>query len=255
MTMLTGKTALVTGGSRGLGEFIASGLVKAGARVFVSSRKAEACDATAEALGAFGTCESLPADLSTLAGVQALAEAVSSRAERLDILVNNAGATWGAPLQAFPESGWDRVMDLNVKSLFFLTQALIPKLKAAARPDDPARIINIGSIAGDRAGAGENFSYVASKAAVHHMTRQLAAQLGPQGISVNAIAPGPFDTKMMEFALKDPEARARIERTIPLGRVGGADDISDLAVFLCGPGAKYVSGAVIPLDGGAAAAR
>jgi NAD(P)-dependent dehydrogenase (short-subunit alcohol dehydrogenase family) len=255
MSDLQGKVALVTGGSRGLGEFIAEALVRAGVRVYVSSRKAEACDRTAAELSAHGECVSLPADLGEMAGVERLAAAVAERESKLDILVNNAGATWGAPLEAFPEEGWDRVMDLNVKSVFFLTQKLLPLLRAAATPDDPARIINIGSIAGTNAGGGTNYSYKASKAAVHHVTRMLAAELGPENITVNALAPGPFDTKMMAFALNDPATRERIERGIPLRRVGYARDISGVALFLCRPEASYISGAVIPLDGGAAAAR
>lgn len=255
MSGLDGKVALVTGGSRGLGEFIAEAFVRAGARVYVSSRKADVCDATASELSAYGDCRSLPEDLGEMGGVERLAGAITERETKLDILVNNAGATWGAPLDAFPEEGWDRVMDLNVKSVFFLTQKLLPLLKAPATPEDPSRIINIGSIAGTNAGGGNNYSYKASKAAVHHITRMLAAELGPQHITVNAIAPGPFDTKMMAFALKDPVAKERIERGIPLGRVGYAKDISGVAMFLCGTEASYITGAVIPLDGGAAAAR
>jgi NAD(P)-dependent dehydrogenase (short-subunit alcohol dehydrogenase family) len=255
MADLEGKVALVTGGSRGLGEFIAEALVRAGARVYVSSRKADVCDATAAELSAHGECRSLPADLGQMGGVERLAKAVTERESKLDILVNNAGATWGAPIEAFPEEGWDRVMDLNVKSVFFLTQKLLPLLKAAATADDPSRIINIGSIAGTNAGGGNNYSYKASKAAVHHVTRMLAAELGPQHVTVNAIAPGPFDTKMMAFALNDPATKDRIERGIPLGRVGYAKDISGVALFLCRPEASYITGAVIPLDGGAAAAR
>lgn len=255
MTDLNGKVALVTGGSRGLGEFIAEALLKAGAKVYVSSRKAEICDATAADLSRYGVCVSLPFDLATMVGVEGLVAAVAERESKLDILVNNAGATWGAPLDEFPEAGWDRVMDLNVKSLFFLTQKLLPLLRAAATAEQPSRIINIGSIAGTHAGTGENYSYTASKAAVHHITRGLAGRLGRENILVNAIAPGPFETKMMEFALNDPASKQRIEASIPLRRIGYADDISGVALFLCGPASAYVTGAVIPLDGGSAASR
>jgi NAD(P)-dependent dehydrogenase (short-subunit alcohol dehydrogenase family) len=256
MTNLQGKVALVTGGSRGLGEFIAEAFVKAGAKVYISSRKAAVCDAIAAELSAHGECISLPFDLGDSSGIEALTGALKERETRLDILVNNAGATWGAPLDDFPEVGWDRVMDLNVKSVFFLTQKLLPLLRTAATAVDPARIINIGSIAGTHIGrGGTNYSYVASKAAVHHVTRMLAAQLGADNITVNALAPGPFETKMMEFALNDPATRERIEQSIPLGRVGGAEDIAGVALFLCDRAAAYISGAIIPLDGGAAAAR
>jgi NAD(P)-dependent dehydrogenase (short-subunit alcohol dehydrogenase family) len=252
---LEGKVALVTGGSRGLGEFIAEGFVKAGAKVYVSSRKADACDAVAAELSRHGECVSLPLDLGTMAGVEALATEIGQRETKLDVLVNNAGATWGASLDEFPEAGWDRVMDLNVKSVFFLTQKLLPLLRAAGSREDPARIVNIGSIAGTHAGGGNNFSYKASKAALHHMTRDLAPQLAREGVTINTIAPGPFETKMMEFALKEPASRKRIEQGIPLGRVGGPADIAGVALFLCGPASSYITGATIPLDGGSAAAR
>jgi NAD(P)-dependent dehydrogenase (short-subunit alcohol dehydrogenase family) len=251
---LKGKVALVTGGSRGLGEFVAEGFVKAGVKVYISSRKADVCDATAEALSQHGACVSLPFDLATMAGVEGLAAAVAEREPKLDILINNAGATWGAPLETFPESGWDRVMDLNVKSVFFLTQKLVPLLRAAGAPGAPARVVNIGSIAGFRVG-GANYSYTASKAAVHHLTRHLAAALAEDHVNVNAIAPGPFETKMMEFALKDDASRRRIETSIPLGRVGGPDDIRGVAAFLCAAASAYITGAVLPLDGGASTCR
>jgi len=249
MSDMKAKVALVTGGSRGIGQFIAEGLVKAGVKVYISSRKADVCDATAKALSDFGECVSLPHDLSRMEGVNGLTSRLLEAETKLDILVNNAGATWGAPLDEFPEVGWDRVMDLNLKAVFFLTQKLLPLLRAAATPEDPARVINIGSIAGLHVGQGETLAYAASKAAVHHMTRGFAIRLASEKITVNAIAPGAFDTKMMEYALKDPDARRRIEEEIPLGRVGRPEDIADLALFLSGPGGRYISGAIIPLDG------
>ena len=239
---LKGKTALVTGGSRGLGLFVADGFVRAGVKVIISSRKKDVCDRVAAELSAVGECESIPADLSTMEGVKTLSEAVKERAPRLDILINNAGATWGATLEEFPESGWDRVLDTNVKSIFFLTRELLDPLKAAAMPEDPARVVNVGSIAGTRVWGTDNYAYNTSKAAVHHLTRALAARL----------ARGPFHTKMMGFALQDEEARQRIERDIPLGRIGGSDDMLGVTGFLCSRAASYITGAVIPLDGGSA---
>jgi NAD(P)-dependent dehydrogenase (short-subunit alcohol dehydrogenase family) len=252
---LRGKVAVVTGGSRGIGEFIAEGFVEAGVKVYLSSRKADACDATAKELSKLGPCISLPFDLSTMAGVEGLSNAMAEREGKLDILINNAGATWGAPFDSFPESGWDRVMDLNVKSVFFLTQKLAPLLRAAARPEAPARVVNVGSIAGFQVGPSENYSYLASKAAVHHLTKALARRFAPEHINVNAIAPGSFDTKMMEFALKEEASRKRIEASVPLGRVGGPEDIKGVATFLCAPASAYVTGAVLPVDGGAYTCR
>ena len=244
---IAGKTAVVTGGSRGIGQMIATGFVKAGAKVYVSSRKAEVCDSLATELSAFGTCEALPADLSTERGCRALAEAVAAREGALHILVNNAGNTWGAPFEEFDDAAWDRVLSLNVKGVFHTTKFLTPLLRAAADEEDPARVINIGSIDGIHVPILETYSYSASKAAVHQLTRTLARRLAPT-ITVNAVAPGPFESKMMAATLA---ARGdAIAAASPLGRIGRPDDMAGVAVFLSGRGSAYITGAVIPVDGG-----
>ena len=240
---LQDKRALVTGGSRGVGLEIARGLVAAGVDVTLSSRKADAVDAAAEELG----CRGVPADLSTLAGCEALAGEVDGP---LHILVNNAGATWGAPIEEFPESGWDKVLDTNVKGIFFLTRALLPRLREAASAADPARVLNIGSVDGLRVPAMESYSYSASKAAVHMLTRHLAKRLAGEHVTVNAIAPGPFPSKMTAFMLDDDANRAAVEGMVPLGRIGTAEDLVGTTTFLCSRAGAYLTGAVIPLDGG-----
>ena len=247
---VAGKTALVTGGSRGIGLMIARGLVQAGARVIVSSRKAEELEASAQQLSELGDCQAIPADISTQKGTQQLAAAAHARFDELDILINNAGATWGAPLEDFPASGWEKVLHTNVEGVFHLTIALLPRLRAAADEEDPSRVINIGSIDGLRTPAVENYSYGASKAAVHMLTRHLARRLASEHITVNAIAPGPFESKMMAWALDDPDMRAAIEQNVPLGRIGRPDDVAGLTIFLCSRAGAYVTGNVIPLDGG-----
>ena len=214
---VSGKTALVTGGGRGIGLMIARGLVQAGVRVVIASRKAEDLEAAAAELRGSGECEAIPADLSTPEGGGALAGAVRARFDALHILVNNSGATWGAPLEEFPASGWDRVIHTNLEGIFQLTVALLPALRAAATADDPARVINIGSIDGIRVPLAENYSYSASKAGVHMLTRHLAGRLAAEHITVNAIAPGPFQSKMMAFMLDTPEKLADVERQVPLG--------------------------------------
>jgi NAD(P)-dependent dehydrogenase (short-subunit alcohol dehydrogenase family) len=245
---IEGKTALVTGGSRGIGLMIARGFVKAGARVTISSRKASVCDEVAAELSKLGTCHSLPADLSTEAEANRLAAAFSEREPRLHILVNNAGANWGAPLAEYPDSAWDKVLALNVKGVFHLTRALVPQLAAAASDDDPARVINIGSIDGLQVPLLETYAYSASKAAVHHLTRVLARKLAPQRITVNAVAPGPFESKMMAATLE--QFGDSIAKTNPLGRIGRDDDMAGVAIYLASRAAAYVTGAVIPVDGG-----
>jgi NAD(P)-dependent dehydrogenase (short-subunit alcohol dehydrogenase family) len=247
---VSGKTALVTGGSRGIGLMIASGLLEAGARVIVSSRKEGDLQAAAQELAKLGDCEAIPADVSTPEGAAELARATQARFPELDILVNNAGAGWGAPLEEFPAGGWNKVSHTNVEGLFHLTVALLPALRAAADSADPARVINIGSIDGLRTPALDNYSYSASKAAVHMLTRHLAKRLAIDQITVNAIAPGPFESKMTAFMFDTPENREMVERMVPLGRAGRPDDVAGLTLFLSSRAGSYLTGAVIPLDGG-----
>jgi NAD(P)-dependent dehydrogenase (short-subunit alcohol dehydrogenase family) len=247
---VAGKTALVTGGSRGIGQMIARGLVQAGARVIVSSRKNADVEGAAGELAELGDCVAIPGDISTPDGAAQLATATRERFAELDILVNNAGVVWGAPLEEFPPLGWEKVLHTNVEGVFHLTVALLPALRAAAEERGPARVINIGSIDGLRPPGVENYSYSASKAAVHMLTRHLAKRLASDQITVNAIAPGPFESKMMAFALDDPKVREGIEAAVPLGRIGHPDDVAGLALFLASRAGSYVTGAIIALDGG-----
>jgi NAD(P)-dependent dehydrogenase (short-subunit alcohol dehydrogenase family) len=245
---IAGKTAVVTGGSRGIGLMIARGYVEAGATVYISSRKKEVCDQMAAELSKSGTCISAPADLATEAGCRDLTEQVAARESAVHILVNNAGANWGAPLAEFPDSAWDKVLALNVKAIFNLTRGMVPLLEKGARADDPARVINIGSIDGLRVPLLETYSYSASKAAVHHLTRVLAVQLAPKHITVNAVAPGPFESKMMAETLKS--FGDVIKASCPLGRIGEPEDMAGVAIYLASRAGAYLTGVVIPVDGG-----
>lgn len=245
-----GKVAVVSGGSRGIGRMIAEGLVRSGVRVYIAARKADACDAAAAELSELGECFSVPADLSTRGGVDRLVAAVGERESSLHLLVNNAGATWGAPLEAFPDDAWDKVLSTNVKAVFDLTVGFLPMMRAAADADDPSRVINIGSIDGIRVPATDNYPYAASKAAVHMLTRQLAHKLAGDHITVNALAPGPFPSKMMSFILDADGGEAMVSSTVPLGRVGRPDDVAGAVLFLSSRAGSYLTGAVIPVDGG-----
>lgn len=239
---VNGKVAVVTGGSRGIGLMIARGLIAGGAQVVISSRKADVCDATAHEIGAI----SVPADLSGREGVEHLAAAVRKRFDRVDILVNNAGAAWGAPLEEFPDSGWQKVMDTNVHGVFLLTVALLTELRASDAPS----VINIGSIDGIRAPLMENYPYSASKAAVHMLTKHLAKRLAGEGIRVNAIAPGPFESQMTKSFLGSEEGREAVGAQVPVGRIGTPEDVVGTTLFLASRAGAYLTGVVIPLDGG-----
>lgn len=242
---LDGRVALVTGGSRGIGKMIAAGFIAQGAKVYVSSRKAPACDETAAELGP--NCVSLPADVSTMEGIRALADAFAEREGALDILVNNAGAAWGAPFEEFPESGWDKVMNLNVKSPFFLTQALHPQLKAAARADRPAKVINITSIDGLRLNPWDTYSYHASKSALIYLTKRMAARLVKDAINVTSIAPGAFASEMNRAARDHGDA---VAKNIPSRRIGVDEDMAGTAIYLASRAGDYVVGETIAVDGG-----
>ncbi len=245
---LTGKVAVVTGGTRGIGLMMARGLLQAGASVYISSRKPEAGKAAAEELAKYGVVLSIPADLAREEECLRLAAEVDRNEEGVHVLVNNAGTNWGAPLAEFPSLGWDKVVDLNLKTPFYLTRAFLPLLTAAGTADDPARVINVGSIDGLRVPEFQTYSYAASKAGLHQLTRVLARELGPRHITVNAVAPGPFESKMMAATLA--AHGDEIAAASPLGRIGRPDDMAGVAVFLSGRGSAYITGAVIPVDGG-----
>jgi NAD(P)-dependent dehydrogenase (short-subunit alcohol dehydrogenase family) len=250
---IRGKVAVVTGGSRGIGEMISRGYVAAGARVYISSRKAAACEALANELSEQGVCIPLPADLSTPEGARELAAAVAAREPEVHVLVNNAGASWGEPLDDYAVEGFDKVMDLNVRGVFLLTQALAPQLRAAATAEDPARVINVGSIDGGfHVPSYEAYAYSASKAAVHQLTRHLGKFLAADHVTVNAIAPGLFPSKMTAFMFDHEE---QLVAGIPMGRAGRPEDMAGIAIYLASRAGAYTTGAVIPVDGGVATLR
>jgi len=249
---VSGKVAIVTGGSRGIGEMIAEGLVRNGVRTYITARKAEACDATAARLAEFGECISLPADMASAEGLASFVEEFTSREDKLHILCNNAGAAWGAPIGEFPEMGFDKVLNINVKAPYMLTQALLEPLSAAATAEDPGRVIMTGSIDGIRVPVGDNFSYSASKAGIHMLARHMAKFLIDRNITVNCIAPGPFMSKMMGYMLDDPKSRGAIERSNPRGRIGSPEDVAGTVIWLSSRAGAYINGATIPVDGGIA---
>jgi NAD(P)-dependent dehydrogenase (short-subunit alcohol dehydrogenase family) len=250
-----GKTALVTGGAQGMGHMIADGLVRAGATVYITSRKADICEGTALELRAFGQCYALPGELTTPEDVAALVKRLRERTQTLHILINNAGRTWGAPLESFPDKAWAGVMAVNVQTPFTLVRDLLPLLKAAARDDDPARVINIGSLAGRAVEKLNAYSYAASKAAIHHLTRVLAADLAQFNIAVNTIAPGYFPTQMTSHIQADERSLETLRSRIPLRRLGCGTDIAGTCLFLSSKAAAYITGAEIPVDGGMSGCR
>ncbi|WP_439135732.1 SDR family oxidoreductase [Pseudomaricurvus sp.] len=248
---MAGKVCVITGGSRGLGSYMARGFLEAGAkRVYITARKAQPCIEAAEELSQYGDCVALPGDVATTEGITELVKSLNERESHIDVLVNNAGAGWGAPFGEVPEKGWDKVMDVNVKSPFFLVQALAPMLKKNATAEQNACIINIGSIAGLVGNALDNFSYAASKSAIHQLTRVLATELAPDNIRVNAIAPGRFYSKMTEFLSADKDAFEADRQGIPMQRWGEPNDIAGVAIMLSSQAGGFITGQIIAVDGG-----
>ncbi|WP_209503935.1 MULTISPECIES: SDR family NAD(P)-dependent oxidoreductase [unclassified Ruegeria] len=250
---LHGKTALVTGGATGIGRMAAEALVRAGARVLIASRKGDACAEVAaelNALDAPGSAEGFAGDIGSAAGIGKLVSDIQERTVKLDILMNNSGVSWGAPMGQFPYDAWEKVMSVNVTGIFELTQRLLPMLMKSGTAEDPARVVNVGSVMGEVPMGDGAYSYSASKAAVLHLTKVLAKELSPYHITVNALAPGPFVSRMTAFATADEDTRERVGKSVPLGRVGRDEDIAGCMLFLCGRGGSYVTGAVIPVSGG-----
>jgi NAD(P)-dependent dehydrogenase (short-subunit alcohol dehydrogenase family) len=249
---LQGRVALVTGGSRGIGYMIATGLLHQGAKVYITARKAAACEAAARELSALGPCIALPADVSTVEGARRLAGELVQREPALDILVNNAGAAWGEDFDTFPENGWDKVVDLNLKTPFFLTQALHGALKQAAKPGRPAKVINVASIDGISVNPWETYSYAASKAGLIHLTRRMALRLAQDHIIASGIAPGPFPSDMNKQARDHGD---EVAQRVPAGRIGNTEDMAGVAIYLASRAGDYVVGETIVVDGGLTISR
>jgi NAD(P)-dependent dehydrogenase (short-subunit alcohol dehydrogenase family) len=249
---IEGKVAVVTGGSRGIGRMIAAGFVEAGARVYISSRNAEACDEVATELSKIGTCIAVPAHLGSLEGAEHLVATVADRELAVHILVNNAGAIWEEPLDDYSDGAFDKLWDINVRAVFRLTKLLLPQLRAAATPTDPARVVNVGSIDAVRPPLFETYAYSASKAGEHMLSQHLALRLAADHITVNVIAPGPFESRMTRSTLGTEDGRREMLSHVPLARVGTPDEAAGLAIFLASPAAAYITGTIIPLDGGMA---
>ena len=250
---LDGKVALITGGATGIGRMAATGLMQAGAHVFIASRKQGACEAVAAELnqmGSSGKATGFVGDVGSAAGVEALSEEIAKRTGTLNILMNNAGLTWGAELGKFPFEAWEKVQSVNNAGLFHLTQSLLPMLLKSATLDDPSRVVNVGSVMGDAPLGDGAYSYAASKAAVHQITKIMAKELAEKHVTVNALAPGPFVSRMTAFATADEETRDKVGQDVPLGRVGRDEDIAGCMQFLCGRGGSYLTGAILPVSGG-----